>query len=158
MILRDFSYKSAVNIGIWGISIYREDPFEISIQEIKLIHVQRHKAIELMASFNDCFHLASRARSSDDAVQVLSCFPTCPFSGNDSDDFIAVSFVSPSCFLSMRALLDADRSANTEVNFVTEINDSTPNVRRPCKLRPRPYPVTRYTPVRVKSAILPRRT
>jgi len=144
MIPRDSSYN-AVNIGIYeAYRSSREDPFEISIQEIKLIHVQRHKAIELMASFNDCFHLASlRARSSDDAPKSFRVFPTCPFSGNDSDDFIAVSFVSPSCFLSMRALLDADRSANTEVNFVTEINDSTPNVRRPCKLRPRPYPVTR---------------
>lgn len=58
---------------------HREDPFEISIQEIKLIHAQRHKVIELMASFNDCFHLASRARSSDDAsksfrVSPLACF------------------------------------------------------------------------------------
>lgn len=70
------SFNDAV--VIWCID-YREDPFGISIQEIKLIRAQRHKAIELMASFNDCLHLAFRARSSDDApksfrVSPLACF------------------------------------------------------------------------------------
>lgn len=104
-----------------------------------------------MASFNDCLHLASRARSSDDAPKSFRVSPLARFRATTRT---ILSPLPPSLLPASWAceLLDADRSANTEVNFVTEISDSTSNVRRPYKLRPRLLP--RYMPVRVKSAIL----
>lgn len=56
-----------------------EEPFGISIEEIKLIRAQRHKAIELMALFNECLHLTSRARSSDDAPKSFRASPLARF-------------------------------------------------------------------------------
>lgn len=67
----------------------------------------------------------------------LVLLPHCPFSGNDSDDFIAarVSSVSPSCFLSVCEAADRSARNNNDdddgASFVTEISDSTPKARHP---------------------------
>lgn len=92
-----------------------------------------------MAPFNDRLHLAFHPR----CAQVLSCFPTGRFRATTRMILSPVSSVSPSCFLSVRAL--RDRFASTEVSFVTEISDPTPNGRSASPFIDR---------VRVKSAIL----
>lgn len=76
----------------------------------------------------------------------LVFLPHCPFSGNDSDDFIAA--FPPSLLPASWACETADRSAkydnggydDDDASFVTEISDSTPNARHPYKLSRAPWP------------------
>lgn len=103
-----------------------------------------------MASFNDCLHLASRTRSSSDAPESFRVSSPLPVFGQRLGWFYRrVSSVSPSCFLS--AYESADRSARNgddddydDASFVTEISDSTPNLRHPYKLRRAPWPRPRF--------------